>query len=180
MTKYTVLLCAAAAVAGLPACGGDGDRLTVYLSARLGPDGPPGQRSPVVTPVERERRDEVAAARQAALEVLVGPSPRERARGYTAAVAPQTRLVHVSVSGELATLELAGREPTLLGAAALVYSLTELPEIARVRLLHEGRPCCVYSHSGRAIQTLMRETFRGWSGEPCSARGADSVACRAR
>ena len=59
----------------LAGCGGGPDRLTIYLPQRLGPDGPHGQRSPVLMPVERARRETMSTVRQAVLELMVGPPP---------------------------------------------------------------------------------------------------------
>jgi hypothetical protein len=165
----------------LTGCGGGSGRLTIYLPERLGPDGPAGQRVPVLMPVERDRRDTVSAARQAVLEVMGGPAPAERRRGFLDAIGLSTRVVGVRVADDLATVELAGREPNYLGSAAIVYSVTEQTGVQRVRLLLQGKPCCVYTHRAKPWPgTLDRRTFRGWTGEPCALRAyADAVDCRA-
>jgi hypothetical protein len=105
--------------------GTDGDTVTVYLRARLGPDGPHGQRAAILTPVERQRRPAMSAARQAVLELLVGPSPDERTRGFQDTIPLATRLLGVTVDGERAVVEFAGVEPDFYGAAAIVYSVIE-------------------------------------------------------
>lgn len=168
MRGFSVVVGAAAAL-GLVGCGG-GDGITIYLRARLGPDGPPGQRAPVLTPVEREARDGMSAARQAVLEVLVGPSPHERARGFLDTVSIETRLLGAQTDGKTTIVELAGEEPDFYGAAAIVYSVTEAAPRSRVGLRIDGKPCCVYSHEGRAVRWLSRRTFRYWQGEPCALR----------
>ena len=151
--------------------GGSGDEVTIYLRARLGPEGPHGQRAAILTPVDRERRPAMSSARQAVLELLVGPSPDERARGFQDTIPIATRLQRVSIDGGRAVVELAGAEPDFYGAAAIVYSVTEAaPSVRRVQLRLEGRPCCVRSHSGDAIPWLSRTTFRYWQGEPCRFR----------
>lgn len=150
--------------------GGEPDGLTIYLRARLGPDGPPGQRAAVLAPVERARRPELSLARQAVLEILVGPSPGERTRGFLDSAHPETRLLRVDVAGGTATVELAGREPSLPTAAAIVYSLAGLDGVERVQLHLDGRPCCVRTHAGAAVPLLTPADFRGWQAEPCAFR----------
>jgi sporulation and spore germination protein len=158
-------------VIALAGCGAGSARLTIYLPQRLGPEGPAGQRVPVLMPVERERRAAMSAARQAVLDVMGGPAPEERARGFLDTIGLSTRLIGVRVSGDMATVELAGAEPDYLGSAAIVYSVTELTGVQRVRLLLDGRPCCVHTHQGTPWPgALERRTFRGWTGEPCPLR----------
>jgi hypothetical protein len=155
----------------LAGCGSGGDdTVTIYLRARLGPEGPHGQRAAILTPVERERRATMSAARQAVLELLVGPSPDERARGFQDTIPVATRLVGVTLAGESSVVDLAGAEPDFYGAAAIVYSVTEVPGVRRVELRLDGALCCVRSHAGTPIPWLSRETFRYWQGEPCQFR----------
>ena len=161
-------------------CGAsDDERLTVYLKQRLGPEGPPGQIAAVLVPVQRDRRDGVPPGRQAVLELRVGPSPGERERGFMDTVEPETRVRSVEIEDGTATVELLGREPSLYGAAAIVYSLTTLAGVERVALRLDGEPCCAYRHDGRAIALLSRRLYAGWSGEPCGERDRpDAVRCR--
>jgi hypothetical protein len=161
-------------------CGAsDEEHLTVYLKQRLGPDGPRGQIAPVLVPVQRERRTGVPRGRQTVLELRVGPSPDERAHGFMDTVEPETRLRSVAIEDGTATIELLGREPSVYGAAAIVYSLTALPNVERVALRLDGEPCCAYRHDGRAIALLSRRLYAGWSGEPCGERDRpDAVRCR--
>ena len=151
-------------------CGGGGDDVTIYLRARLGPDGPHGQRAAILTPVERERRPAMSSARQAVLELLVGPSPDERARGFQDTIPIATRLQGVRIDGARAVVDLAGAEPDFYGAAAIVYAVSEAASVRRVQLRLEGRLCCARSHSGDAIPWLSGATFRYWQGEPCRFR----------
>jgi Sporulation and spore germination len=172
-------LVGALAVALAAGCGAsDEERLTVYLKQRLGPDGPRGQIAPVLVPAQRERRTGVPPGRQAVLELRVGPSPDERARGFMDTVEPETRLRSVAIVDGTATVVLLGREPSVYGAAAIVYSLTELPGVERVALRFDGEPCCAYRHDGSAIALLSRRVYAGWSGEPCGERDRpDAVRC---
>jgi hypothetical protein len=164
----------------LAGCGGGSDELTIYLPQRLGPEGPHGQRSPVLMPVERPRRETMSTVRQAVLELMVGPAPAERARGFSDTLPPGTRANSVRVEGGIAEIDLAGPEPTFLGAAAIVYSATSVPGVRAARLLRYGKPCCFYSHSGEAIaEPHTRTSFRGWTAEPCALRTyPDAVRCR--
>jgi hypothetical protein len=173
------VLAGAAALGALAACGGGRDEtITVYLKARLGPEGPPGQIAPVLTPVERDRRDAMSAEWQSILDLRVGPSPDERAHGFLDTLQPDARLQDLTVSGGTATVDLAGREPDFYGSAAMVYTLSELPGIQRVRLRLDGRPCCFYGHDRRPIATTTRSALRGWQGQPCALRRGDDVRCR--
>ena len=167
------------AVAGTPACGGGGeDAITIYLPARLGPEGPPGQIAPVLTPVERDRRGGMSAAWQSVLELRVGPSPDERARGFREGLAAATRLQKIRVENGIATVDFAGEEPTLMASAAAVYTLTELPNITAVSLRLDGEPCCFRFHDGRPVPVTARTHLRGWTGQPCALRAGDDVRCR--
>jgi hypothetical protein len=174
------LAAALATVAGLAGCaGGDEERVSLYLPQRLGPDGPPGQIARVLMPVDREPRPATAPARQAVLDLRVGPSPEERAHGFTAALDPKTRIRDVRVASGVATVELAGREPDIGGTGSIVYSLTELPGVHVVRIRLDGRPCCAYTHAGHAIVRQTRRLYYGWSGEPCAFRTRrDALRCR--
>jgi Sporulation and spore germination len=160
-------------------CGGDEETLTVYLKQRLGPEGPHSQIAPVLMPVERERRRGIPEQHQAVLEVRVGPSPDERAHGFLDTVEPETRLRSVAIEGDTATVELLGRKPDFYGAAAIVYSLTALPDVEQVALWLGGEPCCKYRHAGTAVALVSRRDYAGWQGEPCEERdGRDAVRCR--
>lgn len=164
----------------LPGCGGgDGETLTVYLKQRLGPEGPHSQIAPVLTPVEREPRKGIPAAYQAVLELRVGPSPDERARGFLDTIASRTRVQGVTVADGKATVELEGGEPDFYGAAAIVYSLTSRPDVERVALRLNGRACCIRRHDGTPFALVSRRHFTGWQGEPCAERKRpDAVRCR--
>lgn len=163
----------------LAGCGGGQDeRITVYLRARLGPDGPHGQIAPVLTPVQRDRRTGMSPAWQAILDVRTGPSADERARGFLDTIDPRTRLRDVQVRDGAATVVLLGREPDFYASAAIVYSLTELDSVDRVRLRLAGRPCCFHRHDGQPISETTRASLRGWQGQPCADRRGDDPRCR--
>ena len=151
----------AAALAG---CSGEGSGVTVYLEQRLGPDGPPGQVAPVLEPTERPPRKDMGAAAQALVQLRQGATPDERARGMSAPVEPATRLRLDRIENGVAFVEVAGKPLDSMGVAAVVFSLTELPEIDHVHV------CCGHRHDGSRIFVHTRASYRGWQGEPCAER----------
>jgi hypothetical protein len=168
-----------AAILSLSACGGGEKTVTVYLSQRLGPDGPPGQIAPVLMPVERTLRSGSARPYQIAQLVRQGPSPGEWGKGFVETIGTETYIRSVSVLGSTATVDLDGEEPSLYGSAAIVYSLTSLPDIDTVQLRLNGRACCVQRQDGQPVKALTAKDFDGWQGEPCALRvQIDAVTCR--
>ncbi len=153
-----------AVVGALAGCGGGERGVTVYLEHRLGPDGPHGQIAPVLEPVQRDARPELSAADQALLQLWQGPTPTERALGMRGPVAPRTGLRLDRVEDGTALVLVLGQPLDAMGVAAVVFSLTELDEVARVRV------CCLHRHDGTRIFVHARESFRGWQGEPCAQR----------
>ena len=176
--KLGVALLGTMFLLGLPACGGHDETVTVYLRARLGPEGPHGQIAPVLTPVERDRRAGMSPAWQAILDVRTGPSPDERAHGFLDTIDPQMRLRDVRVRDGVATVDLLGDEPDFYASAAIVYSLTELDGVDTVRLRLDRRPCCFHRHDGQPISETTRASLRGWQGQPCALRTGDDPPCR--
>jgi hypothetical protein len=149
----------------LAACGGGNDQVTLYLKQRLGPEGPPGQIAPVLEPVERPPRRAMSAVQQVLVQIRQGPTPDERARGFEPTIDPRTRFPAVAVRNGTALVEVAGRPLDYYGVAAVVLSLTEQPEVERVRV------CCLYRHDGSRILLHRREDFSGgWQGTPCELR----------
>lgn len=149
----------------LPACGGEDARVTLFLKQRLGADGPRGQIAPVLEPVHRPRRDELSPARQALVQLRQGPTPSERARGFEPTIDPATRFTAVVVRDGTARVEVAGRPLDYYAVAAVVLSLTESPDIERVRV------CCLYRHDGTRVFVHTRDDFSGgWQGTPCELR----------
>jgi Sporulation and spore germination len=165
----------------LPGCAHAGDdELRIYLRQRLGPDGPPGQIAPVLAPVSRIRRATVPAPLQAVQDLRLGPAPDERARGFLPTLQVQAGPMSVAVENGAAVVEL--RAPTdVYGAAAIIYSLTALDGVERVRLRAGGRACCAFRHDGTVVETLTRRSYRFWQGEPCDERtGPTHVRCGRR
>jgi hypothetical protein len=167
--RVLVLLTFALALA---ACGAGHDgRVTVYLQQQLGPDGPPGQVAPVLEPTHRPRREGLSAAAQALVQLSQGPTPAERVRGFEPIVTPGTRLRLERLAQGTAFVDVVRGDLDFEGVAAVVYSLTVLPGVERVRV------CCLYRHDGSKIFVHERANFRGWRGEPCEER-TDPTAVR--
>jgi hypothetical protein len=168
--RIGVVLASALALAGCDA-GSDGG-VTVYLQQRLGPDGPPGQVAPVLEPTQRPRRQGLSAAEQALVQLSQGPTPAERVRGFEPTITLGTRLRLERVANGTAFVDVVRGDLDFEGVAAVVYSLTALPDVERVRV------CCLYRHDGSKIFVHERANFRGWRGEPCEERtDPTSVRC---
>jgi hypothetical protein len=160
--RVWIVLPLAVALAG---CGGGRDEhVTVYLEQRLGPDGPPGQVAPVLEPTQRPQRRGLSPAVQVLVQLSQGPTPDERVRGFEATVPPGTRLTLERVEHGTAFVDVVRGDLDFEGVAAVVYSLTELPGVERVRV------CCLYRHDGSQVFVHERTNFRGWRGEPCELR----------
>jgi hypothetical protein len=149
----------------LAGCGGGSDEVTLYLKQRLGPDGPPGQIAPVLEPVQRPPRRAMSAVQQVLVQIRQGPTPDERAHGFEPTIDPRTRFPAVALRDGTASVEVAGRPLDYYGVAAVVLSLTEFPEVDRVRVF------CLHRHDGSRILLHRREHFSGgWQGTPCELR----------
>ncbi len=145
-------------------CGGEERRVTIYLEHRLGPDGPRGQLAPVLEPVTREPRGDLGDADQVLHQLFQGPAPSERSLGMRAPVASATGLRIDRIERGTAYVRVLGQPLDVMGVASVVFSLTELDGIVRVRV------CCHHRHDGTRIFVHTRASFRGWQGEPCAAR----------
>jgi hypothetical protein len=156
----------------------DDERVAVFFRQRLGADGPNGQVVPVLEPVTRTSRAHMDPAWQALLELRQGPTPSERALGFEPTLDLESRPLSVRIERDLAIVELAA--PTdIYGSAAIVYSLTELDGIERVRLVVDGKPCCFWRTDGGVFAFATRAQYRHWTGEPCELRTTDPHArCR--
>jgi hypothetical protein len=147
------------------ACGGGGDDVTLYLKQRLGPEGPPGQIAPVLEPVERPPRRAMSPVQQVLVQIRQGPTPEERAHGFEPTIDPRTRFPAVTVRGRTVNVEVAGKPLDYYGVAAVVLSMTELPDVDRVRV------CCLHRHDGSRVLLHRRDHFTGgWQGTPCELR----------
>jgi hypothetical protein len=118
--------------------------------------------------VERPRAGADSPAR-ALGELLKGPTAAERERGLISALGA-ARLETFAVQNRTATVRLSGRPPRtgdVYAGAQIVYTLTEFPQVARVRLFVDGEPCCLWQMSGEPVtEPLERRHYRGWQGDP--------------
>ena len=155
------LVIAVAAV--LAACGGGNGgspqptaTVTVTASPPASPSPSPSPSASPVTSVylyflrhgklgvaERRVPQTTMPATAAMKALLRGPTAAERAAGLNSALAPQARLVHLTVSGSVATVDLSRYPtgaPTDVALGQIVYTLTRFPTIKRVRIQIDGSP----------------------------------------
>ena len=123
----------------------------------------------MIEAVRRQRRAQMSPVWQALLELRQGPTHRERRLGFEPALPFAARPLSVDVGGATATVELA-RTTDLYGAAAIVYTLTAVDGIERVRIVVDGKQCCFPRMGGGSFDTAGRDHFRFWTGEPCELR----------
>ncbi len=120
-----------------------GQDFAVYL---LGPGG-------AVTRTVRTG-DGAATPARSLRSLLRGATDVETAFGLGSAIPSGTTLRSVAVKGDLATVDLEGALDRAVGAdridalAQIVYTLTELPPIARVRFELDGEPIEVPTRDG--------------------------------
>jgi spore germination protein GerM len=111
-------------------------------------------------------------------ELLKGPTVAERERGLISALGARVRLQTFSVVNRTATVRLNGpvsRAGEIYASAQVVYTLTEFPQVTRVRLFVDGKRCCLWLMSGEPVRTpLRRDDFRGWQGDPLPPPGSGS------
>jgi Sporulation and spore germination len=142
--------------------------MTLYFS-----HGASGELEPVA------RDSGATTPRNVVAGLLRGPSASERRNGLRPVIYARFRAFSVAVHGGTAVVDYSGAELGFSGAAALVFSLTELSGVEGVSLRRDGRSCCVYDHDGQVIDPLTRSLYRGWSREPCALRTyPDAVPCR--
>jgi hypothetical protein len=166
-----LVLCACLLVV-LSACAGDpqaADRRLWFVDGYVSELGMRGKLRVVGRP--RTREDSPARALG---ELLKGPTDSERERGLISALGG-ARLETFSLTNRTATVRLRGR-PVRAGdvyaGAQVVYTLTELAEVQRVRLFVNGRRCCLWLMSGAPVrEPLERRHYRGWQGDPLPPPG---------
>jgi spore germination protein GerM len=86
------------------------------------------------------------------------------------ALGPEVQLQTFSLSSGTATVRLEGsiaQAGEMYAGAQVVYTLTEFPQIRRVRLFVDGERCCLWLASGEPVRApLERGGYRGWQGDP--------------
>lgn len=121
--------------------------------------------SMTLEPVGRRSQAGNAQGRlEGALRALIaGPTLEETARGLSSAVPPDTRVLGLSRSGDLVTVDLssefeAGGGTALMTARLeqLFYTLSQPRDVARVSLLVEGERVTVFSSQGLLIANPWR------------------------
>jgi hypothetical protein len=120
-----------------------------------------------LVPVTRYLDADSGLARGAVLALVTGPNPEERERQLSTAVPPETRLLGLTIRDSVAVADLnrafesgGGTTSVRLRLGQLVYTLTQLPGVRRVRLHLEGRPVDVFSSEGLMIaETMNRSEF---------------------
>ena len=152
----------AAAACLLAGCGGANATPRVWLVD--GHESTLGMRGELA-PVPRERARTPA---RALAVLLLGPTTPEGETGLTTGIPRGTLVESVAVADGTARVRLAGGgDLGVYGTAQVVYTLTDFPAVDRVVLTLDGRPCCLYRHSGRPVRgPLTRDDFRGWQGAP--------------
>lgn len=118
--------------------------------------------------VALERSDETTrpTADFAMEQLLKGPSSAEIKEGLRTAIPPGTRLVGLTVEDELASLNFAGEFEApaediahQLRIAQIVWTLTSLAEIKRVRFLIHGVAQSVIDQDGKAHDEVARPRY---------------------
>ena len=153
---------------GLAGCGGDQESVPIWLTTD-------GGSLRVATRGVEPRPALVLRA------LLAGPTPAERNRGLRTDLPASVELVSSSLRAgtvrvELRSDELGRYEPTTLVFALrlsqLVYTLTGLPRVDRVRLVVNGEPWGFSRHDGSIVRSYTRASAprvcngRIWVGDP--------------
>ena len=108
-----------------------------------------------------------APAREIINLLLAGPGEKERAAGMTKAFPKGVKLLGITIKDKLAKVDFSkeltenfqgGSTGELMLAASLVNTLTESPEIERVKILVEGKE--IESLSGHLDLTEPMERFK--------------------
>lgn len=171
------------------ACGGEG---TVRI---LGPDELPADvyASPSPTPTEAPARDVlvwfVEGSRLTSVvrpisgagdrpefalrSVLGGPTPAEREQGLRTAIPDGAELLEVSVENAVSEVNLskefelgAEQRELLLRLGQVVYTVTGIGGVRRVRFLIDGEPVNVVGEDGATHETVTRAHYASLTLEP--------------
>ncbi|HVL82514.1 MAG TPA: GerMN domain-containing protein [Actinomycetota bacterium] len=105
-------------------------------------------------------------------DLLLGPTPEELERGVNTAIPPGAEILAVEVSGGLATIDLskefelsAEQSVLVLRLGQVVYTLTDLNRVTKVRFEIDGVPVSVIGQDGSLREgPVGREDYPGlWS-----------------
>jgi hypothetical protein len=160
---------------GCAADADDGHTFSIFLKRHQ-----QGQVLPVLAATSREPVGAYAPPRFVLSTLIAGPTEAEERAGLRPSLPPGVHIVRLRVVRSHAEVNVSGLSADdFYAAAAIVYSLSQLPGIDAVSLRLDGEPCCVYDQDTNAIDPLRTKLFRGWPGEPCDLRTyTDAVACR--
>jgi germination protein M len=119
--------------------------------------------------VRRTLRPTSAVATAAVTELLRGPTRSERAAGVGTAVPAATRLLGISIHGDVATVDLSsefqagGSSRALkLRLGQVVYTLTQFPTVRAVRFRLDGTPIDVVTSGGAVVaRPVGRPAYAG-------------------
>lgn len=100
--------------------------------------------------------------------VLQGPTPAERERGLRTAVPDGAELLEVSVESAISEINLskefelgAEQRELLLRVGQVVYTVTGIGGVRRVRFLIDGEPASVLGEDGATHETVTRAHYAG-------------------
>jgi spore germination protein GerM len=117
-----------------------------------------GQGTAGLVAVLREVPKTKAVATAAMNALLDGPTSAEGAARVTSAVPDGTRLLGLSISNGVATVDLShefesggGTAAVLTRRGQVVYTLTQFPTVTKVRFRIDGEPVPVFSSEGIAL-----------------------------
>jgi N-acetylneuraminic acid mutarotase len=108
-----------------------------------------------IVPVTRTHQPTLGVATAAIKRLLAGPTAAERKSGLTTAVPAGTRLLGISITKDVATVDLTSEYQSGGGSLSMqmrlgqvVYTLTQFPSVRAVRFHLDGAPVDVFSGEG--------------------------------
>jgi hypothetical protein len=127
-------------------------------------------RAAGLVPVLREVPETRAVATAAMTELLAGPNAREQGASpaLSSTIPAGTRLLGISISGGVATVDLSGEFESGGGSAStlgrlgqVVYTLTQFPTVDRVAFRIDGRPVTVFGSEGIILDGPVGRSLDG-------------------
>jgi hypothetical protein len=133
-----------------------------------------------LAPELRAHAETQRVATAAVNALLAGPTRPERASGIATAIPPGTRLIGISIDGDVATVDLTsefqaggGSRALKLRLGQIVYTLTEFATVKAVRFELDGAPVKVFSGSGIVLDhPVSRSDYADLSPLGPQVRGA--------
>ncbi len=125
-----------------------------------------------LVPVQRTVPKTVAVARAAVQQLLAGPTAAEStgAAGLVSCIPAGSRLLDISITGGIATVDLTGQFESGGGSASMfarlaqvVYTLTQFPSVGGVLFRLDGQPVETFSSEGIVLGgPSTRADYRDW------------------